>query len=838
MATKRGRGTATGVESANAPGALTVLYVHGIGNKPPQSILHCQWDTALWGYRLGEQSRLAYWVNRDRYHVPENRTCASADSLLGSSHVRVRNAERRAAGLPPVTTAALLAGLTGDADQKATLEAIARKIQAGPPERDGKEDAPRAPRGRRRARIIPFVGPIVRGAITNLVTEHLLPDVHDFLFDEARRDFMLSTVEDRLTTGGGPFVVIGHSLGSVIAYTALQRLSADEHAIDVRLFITLGSPLGMEEIREGVGRILNRRDLRHLPFPGCVHDWVNVNDRLDPVAIDTNIANDITDGAVKDLHVENPDGVLDAHSATGYLSTPEVRKVVREAVKPERFQRLAPVRMTKDLARSIDEAGRDERTEVLFELSQPPSGSTRTTDDMRELLVKHLREIQRRSKVRNDVIAIEPLRHYVAACLTRKELLETVYLTEFQLPPAGGIDYEEIERVKPFYRAWKNGFKVALINRSVHTLQVHPAHNAYTATGRDIHWAVLDSGISEDHPHFNSRKTIVASFDCTVAGEPPIDMRANGVPGNASASDRFGHGTHVAGIIAGGFQLDIEQAEKNRLRLIDRRDNADWGGVAGMDERFNGMAFEAKLHNYKTLGDDGSGLDSWIIKALDHIARTNERAGRLVIHGVNLSLGGFFDTEAFGCGRTPLCDELRRLWSQGVVVVLAAGNSGQGQLLVAGDSGNAEQQAMMMGVSIEDPANLEEAIAVGSVHRTKPNTYGVSFFSSRGPTADGRQKPDCVAPGEQIYSCRHDWKPRKDSKDYQIDDLYIPLDGTSMAAPHVSGLIAAFLSQRREFIGQPDKVKKILLTSCTDLGRDRTVQGAGLPNLVRMLVAT
>jgi hypothetical protein len=59
-----------------------------------------------------------------------------------------------------------------------------------------------------------------------------------------------------------------------------------------------------------------------------------------------------------------------------------------------------------------------------------------------------------------------------------------------------------------------------------------------------------------------------------------------------------------------------------------------------------------------------------------------------------------------------------------------------------------------------------------------------------------------------------------------------------MAAPHVSGVIAAFLSIRQEFIGQPDKAKTILLSNCTDLGRDRPMQGSGLPNLVRMLVGT
>ena len=71
-----------------------------------------------------------------------------------------------------------------------------------------------------------------------------------------------------------------------------------------------------------------------------------------------------------------------------------------------------------------------------------------------------------------------------------------------------------------------------------------------------------------------------------------------------------------------------------------------------------------------------------------------------------------------------------------------------------------------------------------------------------------------------------------------VEDLYVAEDGTSMAAPHVAGVLAAFLSMRREFIGYPDRVKAILLSHCTDLGRDRYAQGAGMPNLVKMLANT
>ncbi len=71
-----------------------------------------------------------------------------------------------------------------------------------------------------------------------------------------------------------------------------------------------------------------------------------------------------------------------------------------------------------------------------------------------------------------------------------------------------------------------------------------------------------------------------------------------------------------------------------------------------------------------------------------------------------------------------------------------------------------------------------------------------------------------------------------------VEDLYVEKSGTSMATPHVSGVLAAFLSVRTESIGEPEKVKALLLANATDLDRDPYIQGRGLPNLVKMLANT
>jgi subtilisin family serine protease len=164
-----------------------------------------------------------------------------------------------------------------------------------------------------------------------------------------------------------------------------------------------------------------------------------------------------------------------------------------------------------------------------------------------------------------------------------------------------------------------------------------------------------------------------------------------------------------------------------------------------------------------------------------------------------------------------VCDECERVVSAGTVVVAAAGNQGYRKSVT--EDGTTETYST---ISITDPGNAELIITVGATHRYRPHTYGVSYFSSRGPTGDGRRKPDLVAPGEKISA-----------------PLPGPLvgvkDGTSMAAPHVSGAAALLMARYNELVGRPGRIKEVLTSTATDLGRERYFQGAGMLDVLRAL---
>jgi serine protease AprX len=257
------------------------------------------------------------------------------------------------------------------------------------------------------------------------------------------------------------------------------------------------------------------------------------------------------------------------------------------------------------------------------------------------------------------------------------------------------------------------------------------------------------------------------------------------------------HGTHVAGIL-GANDID-ENTDKNR-RLI-------------------GMCPNINLYDIRVLDKDGKGDEFNILAAIQFVRWLNSQSDSLVIQGINLSLSMIHDVDSFAAGRTPVCDACQRLVSEGTVVVAAAGNLGQSVFQNTNGNGSGDGYRT---ASITDPGNAECVITVGATHRSKPHTYGVSYFSSRGPTGDGRLKPDLVAPGEKIMSLIP-------------DDDSARMDGSSMAAPHVSGAAALLLAKHKELIGNPQRVKEILCKTATDLGRERYFQGHGMIDVLRAL---
>jgi subtilisin family serine protease len=235
--------------------------------------------------------------------------------------------------------------------------------------------------------------------------------------------------------------------------------------------------------------------------------------------------------------------------------------------------------------------------------------------------------------------------------------------------------------------------------------------------------------------------------------------------------------------------------------------------------------------------ETGSGRASDVMRALRYVRQEVNGEGKMLrIHGVNLSVGYEFDAELFACGQSPLCVEVDWLVRSGVVVVVAAGNIGYGEIAAQGKT---IPPKAPLSNSINDPGNANLAITVGATHRDSPHTFGVSYFSSKGPTGDGRLKPDLVAPGERITSCAAGsfrGEIGDAAKGLPADAaVYVDHSGTSMAAPHVSGAIAAFLSIRREFDQRPEEVKRIFLNSATSLGRERYFEGNGLVDLMRAI---
>ena len=378
---------------------------------------------------------------------------------------------------------------------------------------------------------------------------------------------------------------------------------------------------------------------------------------------------------------------------------------------------------------------------------------------------------------------------------------------------------------------------MSALDRSVAAVKGDAARTLFSVDSRKIAWAVLDSGIDGAHPAFfdasgkesRVRTTMdftrvreLVSADNDRLGEADLTRLFEGVTmTKAEAKKRLKQ-----------LRLDCEAQRPINWDLVEELLTLDTptvpanphgthvAGIIGARQTADGihphgMCPEIQLYDFRVLARSLDDTEFAVIAALQYIRYVNERHSYVTIHGANLSLSIPHNVRNYACGRTPVCNECQRLVESGVLVVAAAGNRGYQRFETK--EGLFENYAAF---SITDPGNADDVLTVGATHGNWPHTYGVSFFSSRGPTGDGRLKPDLVAPGERIKAPVPHGAWRAES-------------GTSMAAPHVSGAAAMLMARYPELIGNPRRIKQILCDSATDLGRERSFQGHGMLDVLR-----
>ncbi len=281
--------------------------------------------------------------------------------------------------------------------------------------------------------------------------------------------------------------------------------------------------------------------------------------------------------------------------------------------------------------------------------------------------------------------------------------------------------------------------------------------------------AVLDTGISLHHDLTKPYNKIIAFKDF--------------VGGKLEPYDEDGHGTHIAGIIAGNGYACIHSREAHGSVVM---------GVAPM----------SNIVAVKVLDDNGNGNVSDILAGLQWVIDNKDGYNIKVI---NISLGMTVDKKSTS---DPLARGAAAAAAQGMTVVAAAGNSGP-------EYG-----------TVNSPGISPSVITVGAAdtrHATSASEAKVAKFSSRGPTLAGAIKPDLVAPGVEIYSLSC-----KSPSSYKAES------GTSMATPMVSGAAALLYEKNPELA--PVEVKKILTHSAVRLrGEEKYAQGAGMLNIERAL---
>lgn len=282
-------------------------------------------------------------------------------------------------------------------------------------------------------------------------------------------------------------------------------------------------------------------------------------------------------------------------------------------------------------------------------------------------------------------------------------------------------------------------------------------------TGAGVGICVADSGAFNNHEQFVDEGTGVHK----IAGFQDFIGGANGVKHTTSYDDLF-HGTHVAGIAAG-----------------DGTGPSAWAG------RLGGVAPGASLYIAKVLDHAGSGSESIIMQGLEWCA------AQTGVRVINLSLGFPGSSD----GQSAVEQLVNAISRNGVVVVVAAGNSGAAPSTIG--SPGAASDAVTVGAVSEYSASLSDPWVTAGIFP--------AYFSSRGPTQDGRVKPDITGPGTTIAAAG-------------IENLslgivcaqpcYLIVSGTSMASPFVAGVAALMLEANPALT--PNDVRRILYKAARD----------------------
>lgn len=275
--------------------------------------------------------------------------------------------------------------------------------------------------------------------------------------------------------------------------------------------------------------------------------------------------------------------------------------------------------------------------------------------------------------------------------------------------------------------------------------------------GENICVAIIDTGVA-------THEDLTKPINRIVAFKDFVNNKLNPYDDN-------GHGTHVAGIIAGnGFSSK---------------------------GKYVGIAPKANILAVKALDSTGGGSISDIISALGYIIEVKDKFNIKVI---NISLG---TPATNSCKNDPLCRAVSKANDAGLIVVTAAGNSGPNSNTI-----------LSPGISMD-------AITVGAVDDKRTidtSDDTIASFSSRGPTKEGLDKPDLVAPGVSIRSLSNTKL-----------DSYTSLSGTSMATPLVTGSIALLFNKYKDL--SPADAKGKIMKACIDLKDSKENQGAGMLDL-------